>query len=269
LFLTLVVVANLYYNRVEMRDLQHRLEVGARRSQPLVERPTVLEVESVTGTIARFDAIGQLAAASPAARRSNAADKAATDRRRPAMRLATALAAWEIQAHRTLANQPDAADLVRVAWLEGSSPPQPSLSAKLPRGEARSTQARQTTHPGIKNAQLAWSRSARRWTDLTTSASSAAPALIAVASQLRAAICAAVANPTGWATPDQDAARIDLPATAMTLYRSLVVSVGLANVTREIASDHPGLAAADGVIATRAQGEAEVEQCETLSESGG
>ena len=115
MFLTLVVVANLHYNRVEMRDLQHRLEVGARRRQPLVERPAVLEVESVAGMIARFDAIGQLAAGSPAARRSNAADQAATDRRRPAMRLATALAASEIQAHRTLANQPDAADLVRVA----------------------------------------------------------------------------------------------------------------------------------------------------------
>jgi hypothetical protein len=44
------------------RDLQHRLEVGARRRQPLVERPTALEVESAGGMIARFDAVEQLAA---------------------------------------------------------------------------------------------------------------------------------------------------------------------------------------------------------------
>jgi hypothetical protein len=31
------------------RDLQHRLQVGARRGQPFVEQSTVLEVESVEG----------------------------------------------------------------------------------------------------------------------------------------------------------------------------------------------------------------------------
>ena len=45
------------------RDPQNRLDVGARRRQPLVERPTALEVESALGMIARFDAIEHLAAA--------------------------------------------------------------------------------------------------------------------------------------------------------------------------------------------------------------
>jgi hypothetical protein len=56
------------------RDLQHRLEVGARR-------------RAARGMIARFDAIEQLAASSMAARRINAADQPATGRRGPAMRL--------------------------------------------------------------------------------------------------------------------------------------------------------------------------------------
>ena len=34
------------------------------------------------------------------------------------MRLAAALAAWDIQAHRTLADNTDAADLVRVARVQ-------------------------------------------------------------------------------------------------------------------------------------------------------
>jgi hypothetical protein len=89
-----------------------------------------------------------------------------------------------------------------------------------------------------------------------------------VASQLRAAIGAAVANQTGWATPDQIAGRIGLPATVMTLHRSLVAGVELAYITREIAADDPGLAAPARIIAMRAQGEAEVaiEQGETRFE---
>jgi hypothetical protein len=67
--------------------------------------------------------------------------------------------------------------------------------------------------PALENAQLAWSRSARRWAELTTPASRTDPALVEAAGQLRAAIRAAVANQTGWATPDQIAARIDPPAT--------------------------------------------------------
>jgi hypothetical protein len=117
----------------------------------------------------------------------------------------------------------------------------------------------------LENVQLAWSRSAGRWAEFTTAASRTDPALVEAASELRAAIAAAVANQTGWATPDQIAARIDLPATAMTLHRSMVTGVELAYVTRELAADHPGLAAPARVIAMRAQGEAEVaiEQGET------
>jgi hypothetical protein len=89
--------------------------VGVRRRQPLVERPTALEVESARGMIARFDAIEQLAAGSLAARRVDAANQPATGRQRPATRLGVAVVVWEIQAHRTLADHPDPADLVRVA----------------------------------------------------------------------------------------------------------------------------------------------------------
>ena len=46
------------------RDLQHRLEVGARRRQPFAERLPALEVESAGSMIARFDAMEQLAAGS-------------------------------------------------------------------------------------------------------------------------------------------------------------------------------------------------------------
>jgi hypothetical protein len=251
------------------RGLQDRLEVGARRRQPLVERPTLLEVELVGGMIARFDAIEQLAAASLAARRIEAADQPATGRRRPATRLGVALAVWEVQAYRTLANQPDPADLVRVSRVQALI-----ATTTVVVGEAAArlggTDAGVIDRltPALENVQLAWSRSARRWAELTTPASRTDPALVGAAGQLRVAIRGAVANQTGWATPDQIAARIDLPATVMTLHGSLLASVELANITREIAADHPGLAAPARVIAMRAQGEAEfaIEQGETRFE---
>src|SRR5215207_5894971 len=55
------------------RDLQDRLDVAPQRRQPLVERPTALEVESAGDMIARFDAIEQLTAGFMAARRLNVA----------------------------------------------------------------------------------------------------------------------------------------------------------------------------------------------------
>jgi hypothetical protein len=251
------------------RDLQQRLEAGARRRQRMVERPAVLEVESARGMIARFDAIEQLAAGSLAARRINAADQPATGRRRPAIRLAAALAAWEIQAHRTLANHPDPADLVRVARVQAliATTTVVVSEAAARRGVIDAGVIDRFT-PALENAQLAWSRSARRWAELTTAASRTDPALVEAASQLRAAIRAAAGNQTGWATPDQIAGRIDLYGTVMTLHRSMVTGVELAYVTREVAADHPGLAAPARVIAMRAQGEAEVaiEQGETRFE---
>jgi hypothetical protein len=244
---------------VYQRDLQHRLEVSARRRQLVVERPTALEVESAGAMSAPFDAIEQLTAGSLAARRINPADQPATSPGWPAIRLAAALANWEVQTHRTLANDPDPADLVRVARVQGliATTTQVVSEAAARRGDINAAVIKRLT-PALENAAVAWSRSARRWAELTTPASRTDPALVEAASQLRAAIRAAVANQTGWATPEQIAARIDLPATVMTLHRSLVASVELACVTREIAADHPGLAASASVIAMRAQGEAEV-----------
>jgi len=129
------------------RDLQARLEVGARRHQPLVERPTALEVELVGGMIGRFDA----------------ADQPATGRRRPAIRVEAGLAVWEIQAYRTLANHPDPADLVRVARVQAliATTTVVFSEAAARRGEIDAGVIDRLT-PALENAQLAWSRSARR-----------------------------------------------------------------------------------------------------------
>jgi hypothetical protein len=180
------------------RDLQHRLDVGARRRQPFLERPTALEVDSVGAMIARFDAIEQLAAGFLGARRSTTANQPATGRQRLATRLEAAVAVREMQAHRTLANQPDPADLVRVARVQALIAATTVVvgEADARRGDIDAGGIKRLTQ-ALENSELAWSRSARRWAELTTLASRTDPALVEAASQLRAAIRAAVANQTG------------------------------------------------------------------------
>jgi hypothetical protein len=80
------------------------------------------------------------------------------------MRLEAALAAWEIQIHRTLANQPDPADLVRVARVQAliATTTVVVSEAAARRGEIDAGVTDRLT-PALENVQLAWSRSARRW----------------------------------------------------------------------------------------------------------
>jgi hypothetical protein len=99
-------------------ELQHRLEVGTRRRQPMAERPTTLEITEAQGMIAHFRGFEQLAAAHMFRQPLPSADFGQLRAASPATRLETALAAWEIQAHRTLAANPDPADLVRVARVQ-------------------------------------------------------------------------------------------------------------------------------------------------------
>src|SRR5215217_4452836 len=72
-------------------DLQHRLEVGTRRRQPMADRPTALEITAAQGVIARFAGFEQLAAAYMFGPPS--ADPGQLRAAAPATRLETALAA--------------------------------------------------------------------------------------------------------------------------------------------------------------------------------
>jgi hypothetical protein len=101
------------------------------------------------------------------------------------MRLEAALAAWEIQAHRTLANHPDPADLVRVARVQALIATTTGVvgEAAARRGEIDAGVIERVA-PVLENAQLAWSRSARRWAELTTPASRTDLALVEAASEL-------------------------------------------------------------------------------------
>ena len=75
--------------------------------------------------------------------------------------------------------------------------------------------------PALEASQVAWSRAAKRWGELTNPASRTDPALVGAASELRSAIAAAASNQGGWATPDQLATRVNLPAAVRSLHLSM------------------------------------------------
>jgi hypothetical protein len=250
-------------------DLQHRRAAGERRRQRLAERPTALEITAGQEMVARFDGFEQLAGGYLFGLPATSAKPDQVRETAAATRLKAALAAWEVQAHRTLANNPDPADLVRVARVQALIT---STTSVLTEAAARKghtdNDIMQRLAPALEANQAAWSRSAKRWGELTNPASRTDPALVGAASEVRAAIAAAVTNPTGWATAEQLASRLDLPDAVKILHLSMVASVDLAYVTRNTAADHAGLTAPARIIGMRAQGEAEIaiEQGETRYE---
>jgi len=116
----------------------------------------------------------------------------------------------------------------------------------------------QRTIPFLDETQLAWSQVARRWAELTSPESRVDPLLVRAASQVRATVAAAASNPTGWATPDEIAGRVDLTRTMNTLHLNMVATLDLAHLTRDIAATSPTLTPPARQIAVRAQGEAEI-----------
>jgi hypothetical protein len=249
-------------------ELEEQVETAKRRRQPIAERPTALEISAAQGMIARFDGFEHLAAAAYLAGATPSSTnpvQAAT----PTKRLETALATWEVQAHRTLAASPDPADLVRVARVQALIT---STTSILTEAAARKghvdVDAIQRLAPTLEASQMAWNRMAKRWGELTNPASRTDPALVGAASEVRAAIAATATNQAGWATPDQLASRLDLPHIVKTLHLSMVASVEIAYVVRDTAADHPGLTAPARLIGMRSQAEAEIaiEQGETRYE---
>jgi hypothetical protein len=250
-------------------DLQRRLEVGARRRQPLAERPTALEITEGQGMIARFDGFEQLATACLARQPASEANRAEVRSATPAKRLEAALAAWQVQVHRTLAGNPDPADLVRVARVHALICSTTGIITEAAaRKGAIDPDIVERLAPALERNQVSWSRAAKRWGELTSPASRTHPALVAAASEVRAAIAATATNQAGWATPEQLAVRVDLSKAVKTLHLAMVASVDVGYVVRDTAADHPGLTAPARTIGMRSQGEAEIaiEQGETRFE---
>ncbi len=248
-------------------DLRDRLRVDTRRRRPIGSRPGVREIEAAGAMASRFEVFEQLAAGYVAANPVTASVLGEVHPTPPPSRLQSALTAWDIQVHRTLATDPNAADLIRIGRVQAliaSAAAMFTEAAGVKTEIDSGTVERVTTK--LDAAQVAWSRLAKRWGELISPDSRADPALTRAASETRAAIAATAATPTGWATPDQIASRVDLKRTLKSLHLSTVSAVDIAHVAREVAATHQKLTAPARVIAMRAQGEAEIAREQGITE---
>jgi hypothetical protein len=241
------------------KDLRDRRRVDTLRRRPIGLRPDVRDIQAAEAMLSRVEVFEQLAAGYVAAHPVTAAVLGEVRPTPPRSQLHSALAAWDIQVHRRLAADPDAADLVRIARVQALIA---TAAAVVTEAAAEKTEIDpemvQRVTVALDAAQVAWSRLAKRWDELATPDSRPGPVLAGAANEVRAAIRATSCNATGWATPDQIASRVDLKRALKSLQLSMVGAIDIAHIAREVAATHPTLTAPARVIAMRAQGEAEI-----------
>jgi hypothetical protein len=120
-------------------DLRDRRQTDTQRRRPVGLRPDVREIQAAEAMLSRFEVFEQLAAGYVAAHPVTATVLGEVRPTQPPSRLHLALAAWDIQVHRTLAADPDAADLVRIGRVQALSRLRPPWSPKRRQRRPKST----------------------------------------------------------------------------------------------------------------------------------
>jgi hypothetical protein len=241
-----------------LKELRARREALARPRRNVPHRPSTEELKAVQAMIRRVRICEELAASYVAAHPVTPATLGEVKAAPAPARLETALAGWDIQAHRTLAHDPTATNVVYVARTQALIITAAAVVAEAAaiRGDADPAVVARL-RPALDAAQVSWTVAAKRWGELTTPAERADPRLLGAASEVRAAVAAAAFNQTGWATPDQIASRVNLGKTLKALNLAMVAAVDVAYLTGEISATNTSLTAPARSIQLRAQAEAE------------
>ena len=159
-------------------------------------------------------------------------------------RLASALAVWDIQAHRSLTAHPNPNNLACVARVQALIATTTGVVAQAAVETGLIDNAAAVRFGTlIDTSQLAWTRTADRWSELIDPAARADPKLLAAASEVRAAVAAAAHVQTSCASAHLVAARVDIPTAISQLQLATAAAVDLAHVTRDIAVAEPTLTA--------------------------
>ena len=205
--------------------LQDQLDTAARRMTTLSTRPKPRDISAARAMHDRLDVFEQLAGTYVAAHPVTSAALGEVAVPALATRLDVALARWDVQAHRTLAASPSPADLGRVARVQALIATTTAVvtEAAAQQGKAEPGAVQQLT-PALDATQVAWTKAANRWSELTAPGSRPDPVLGQAASEVRAAIAAAAHTHTGWAGSDQLDARVDLGKTVETLQLGMVAA---------------------------------------------
>jgi hypothetical protein len=153
-------------------------------------------------------------------------------------RLQQALISWDIQAHRTLAATPTAANLLLTSRTQAgiATAAGAILHAGARTGHVDSGAYQHRLAPTLDATQQAWTDVANRWAEMTTPASRTDLDLVQAAGELRAAVREVAHDKTTWARPEVMAGRVDLGEAAQHLQQALSTAVDVASVIREVAA---------------------------------
>jgi hypothetical protein len=167
-------------------------------------------------------------------------------------RLASVLAVWDIQAHRSLAAHPSPPNLACVSRVQALIA---TASAVIAEAAAHTGLIEASAYDRfaslIDRSQFGWTRAANRWSELINPAARTDPKLVGAAGEVRAY------EQTSFATADLIASRIDLPTAAAQLQLASGAAVDVAYVARDIALTEPTLTAPARAIAMRTQADTE------------
>lgn len=157
-------------------------------------------------------------------------------------RLAQSWAAWELQAHRSLALSPTTATLAAIsatqvaAAVGGTEIVQ--AAALLERVDPAEYHDR--VRPALEATAHHWHDAARTWQHLTPQADrSIDPALLHAARELRASLIEIQREGAVRATPEVMASRIDLGDATRTVHRAVIGSVDLARAAQDAITEAP------------------------------
>lgn len=157
-------------------------------------------------------------------------------------RLAESWAAWELQAHRALAQSPTTGTLAAVsmnqvsALVGGNNLVQ--AAALLERVDP--LEYRDRLRPVLEQSAHQWHGAAQAWQQITPQdARTIDPALLQAGRELRAALIEIQRDGAVRATPETMADRIDLAEATRTVHRAVIGSADLARAAQDVATDAP------------------------------
>ena len=158
-------------------------------------------------------------------------------------RLQQALIGWDIQAHRTLAATPAAANLLLASRTQAgiATAAGAILHAGARTGHVDTHAYQHRLAPTLDATQVAWTHVASRWAEMTSPADRTDLDLVHAAGELRAAVREVAHDKTTWARPDVMAGRVDLGEAAQHLQQALSAAVDVACVIRDVAAQDTNL----------------------------
>jgi len=174
-----------------------------------------------------------------------------------AERLQQALIGWDIQAHRTLAATPTAANLLLASRTQAgiATAAGAILQAGARTGHVDTHAYEHRLAPTLDATQEDWTHVAGRWAEMTSPADRTDMDLVAAANELRAAVREIAHDKTTWARSDVMAGRVDLGEAAQHLQQALSSAVDVACVIRDVAAQDTNLTGPARAMSHRANAE--------------